>query len=155
MKTKVIIIVATILLATTSFLSIYMYGENRNLKNEITKFHSEDEVKTEMSGFIREMSKGGVEGLKKYMTGEAKRGLLSKDTWRPENVKVKQTDIQELRAITENKEKTKVTSYATYRTTYDVGTNDIQSIYTQTLSIKAEWIKVGDMWKCERYEIAM
>lgn len=146
---------ATVVVAITSYLSIYIYGQNRQLKNEIAKFHTEDDVKTEMRGFIQGISEGEIEGLEKYLVGEARENLKKIDTWKQSDVKVKQTDIQELRAITKNKEKTKVTSYATYRTTYDVGTDKIQSTYVQTISIKAEWIKIENEWKCEHYEIAL
>ncbi|MEF7561106.1 hypothetical protein [Bacillus thuringiensis] len=153
MKSRVIISVAVILFMTVSYLFIYTYGENRQLKNEIAKFHSEEEVKTEMNGFIKEMSEGKSEGFEKYLIGEAKKNFLSIKERKQEDLKVKQTDIQELRAIAKNSEKTKITSYATYRTTYDVGTDDVQSIYIQAISVKAEWIKTDNGWKCEHYEI--
>jgi hypothetical protein len=155
LKSRVIISVAVILFMTVSYLFIYTYGENRKLKKMKLRnsIYSEEEVKTEMNGFIKEMSEGKSEGFEKYLIGEAKKNFLSIKERKQEDLKVKQTDIQELRAIAKNSEKTKITSYATYRTTYDVGTDDIQSIYVQAISVKAEWIKTDTGWKCEHYEI--
>ncbi|OUB36711.1 hypothetical protein CN980_09815 [Bacillus cereus] len=150
MKDKLLMIFISLIALGVAIFAIDVYRDKSELEAKLAKYQSEEQLKKDAEKFTTAVSEGG---MAKYLTDDAKK-KLQKEVEEHEHSKVvvKDTKIQQVYTSFTNKEKTKAISYATYEATYDIGREDVPSVYKQVITVKGNWILQKGEWKCEKFE---
>ncbi|QDZ76836.1 hypothetical protein [Bacillus cereus] len=153
MRDKLLMIFISLLTLGVALFAIDAYRDKSELEAKLATYQSEEQLKKDAEKFTTAVSEGG---MAKYLTDDAKK-KLQKEVEEHEHSKVvvKNTKIQQVYTSFTNKEKTKAISYATYEATYDIGREDVTSVYKQVITVKGNWVLQNGKWKCETYETVL